>query len=170
MPPVAVMSCRLAAKSAAIRMSVDKHERVGIARERQDERERDEHSGNDGAARARPFDKCAFGSDGRRRRNNRGRPEQARRPNEQHQRHHDEFDDERELRHCEGDTRERDGAGGDAQRLRDADDDCRDEGAGNRAETAQHRHDECVGDHREVHAEVRGLARQRQRAGKPREE
>ena len=54
--------------------------------------------------------------------------------------------------------------------LREADDQRGDERAGNRAQAADDRDDEGLGDDRQVHAEIRRLARQPQRAGESGEE
>ena len=78
--------------------------------------------------------------------------------------------DQRELRHRDRRAGDRHVAGGDAQRLGDADDDRGDERAGYRAQPTDDGDDERIGDHREVHAEIGRLARQRQRTGEAGEE
>ena len=98
------------------------------------------------------------GSDG-------GDAEQAVRPRRQHDRHHHEFGDQRELRKIDGEAGERDAAEPDAQRLDHADQQRGEKGARNRAEAADHGHHEGLGDDREVHAEIRRFARQLQGAG-----
>ena len=76
-----------------------------------------------------------------------------------------EFGDQRELRKRDVDAGDVDRAERDAQRLGEADQQRGDERAGDRAQSADHGDDERFGDDREIHAEIRRLARQLQRAG-----
>ena len=146
------------------------HQCVLVAGERQQRCDRDEDARGEGVPPRRPGDQRALDRYRRRRGHRRRRTEQPGGTNEQHQRHDDEFDDERELRHRQRRAGDAHVAGGDAQCLGDADDDRGDERAGYRAQTAQYGDDERIGDHREVHAEIGRLARQRQRTRQAGEE
>ena len=90
--------------------------------------------------------------------------EQALRPGDQHNRHHQKLGDQREFGEIDGITRDADKPDADAQRLDLGHQYGRDVGADDRAHAADHHDDESIGDHRQVHAEIGRLARDLQRA------
>ncbi len=146
------------------------HQRIVVAHERQDGKgEYDRH--------ADPRFLAPGGDDARallrQRRGGRragGAPEQAVRLHRQHDRHDDEFGDQRELRKRERQPSDLDRAERNAECFGEADDQGCKECAGYRPQSTDDGDDEHLGDHRQVHAEVCRLARELQCAGESREE
>ncbi len=95
---------------------------------------------------------------------------QTPRSSDQHDRHHDEFRDQRQFRERYDRAEQRDIADADAKRPDYADDQRRHESAANAAEAADDGYDENIGDDRQVHIQIRRLARQLQRARESRKQ
>ena len=81
----------------------------------------------------------------------------------QHQRHHDKLSHQRELAKRKLDAKQRNVARTDAVRLHQRDDDRRHKRTGQTTQAADHHDNEHVSDDRQIHRQVRGLARQLQR-------
>ena len=136
------------------------------------ERQREQHEQHDGAEddqRARSRADRRLERSGTAYRDLRT-PEQALRPGDQHHGHDQELGDQRQLGEIHGKSAEGDQPNADAQRLDLGDEHGGDIRSDNRAHAADHDHDEGIGDHREIHAEIRRLAGELQRAAKPGEQ
>ena len=91
-------------------------------------------------------------------------PEQPIRPHDQHDCHHQELGDQRELGEVQNEAADIDHAEPDAQSLHLGDDDGRKERAADRAHAADHHDHECVADHDQVEPQIGRLARNLQGA------
>jgi hypothetical protein len=144
-------------------MSVARTTGVLVGDQRKRDREHQQPSRNQCiASRRRAYELALLGQRGGRRRAGR-RPEKPLRLQRQHDRHDDEFRGQRELGKRDGHAEERLVAQRDAHRLDQRDDERGQECAGDRAQATDDRDDEGIGDRRQVHPEIGGLARELQR-------